>query len=134
MKEIQELIKELQTVAERCDIDDNYDLNDAAEDVREIAGRLEKAVTPCNQLATRKAMEEIKAIIKVWNRALVSTKRTIDTIDEIATQVLETPPRNCDLYATEDEAWNAYLNVMEGTPEDKQVFFETWLFNKLKGV
>lgn len=30
MKEIQELIKELQTVAERCDIDDNYDINDAA--------------------------------------------------------------------------------------------------------
>lgn len=92
MKEIQELIKELQTVAERCDLDDNYDTNDAAEDIREIANNLEQAVTPCNQLVTRKAMEEIKAIIKVWNRALVSTKKTIETIEEIATQVLNTPP------------------------------------------
>ena len=94
---MQELIKELQTVANRCDLDDNYDINDAAEDIREIANNLEKVVTPCNQLVTRKAMEEIKAIIKVWNRALVSTKKTIETIEEIATQVLDTPPRNCDI-------------------------------------
>lgn len=51
MKEIQELIKELQTVAERCDKEsDFYTDYQCAEDVREIAGRLEKAVTPCNQL------------------------------------------------------------------------------------
>lgn len=46
MKEIQELVKELRNVATRCNLDDDYDLNDCAEDIREIANTLEKAVEP----------------------------------------------------------------------------------------
>lgn len=46
---------------------------------------------------------------------------------------LSAPARNCDLYKTEDEAYQAYLKVMENTPKEEQVYFESWLFAKTKG-
>lgn len=44
MRIADEILREMREIAVRCDLDDGYDLNDAAEDVREIADEIEAAV------------------------------------------------------------------------------------------
>lgn len=51
------------TNAERCDLENDFDTNyHCAEGIREIAGRLEKAVTPCNQFKMREALLMVKKL------------------------------------------------------------------------
>lgn len=59
----------------------------------------------------------------------------IDASDlrEICDAALSAPPRNCDLYATVDEAFDDYLKAMEETPREAQVFIEMWLLSEAKG-
>ena len=99
MKEIQELIKELRNVAARCDLDNDYDMNDCAEDIREIANYLEKAVMNCNQLKMRNALE----IILGWYYENHDDVAAMDKAMENAKVALSEPPRNCDVGTAEEQ-------------------------------
>lgn len=53
-----------------------------------------------------------------WNRL-------VDTIDE----ALAAPTRNCDLYADEQSAWEAFSEKRQG-PDSSTEEYEQWLFEK----
>lgn len=46
---------------------------------------------------------------------------------------LYAPPRNCDLYETEEEAYRAYRNCMANRNAKEYQYFEPWLFSEAKG-
>jgi hypothetical protein len=56
-----------------------------------------------------------------------------DELRGMVARALSAPPRNCDLYETEDEAYRAHLKAMEDMPEETHVYYETWLFAEAKG-
>lgn len=108
--------------------------------IQHFARRIDEAATNCNQqLAMREMLKEIQGIIEVYNRGLVSTQITVDTIEEIIKQVLSIQPRNCDLYASVDDAWNAFCEIdppvyMPSPWLDSLVRFRNWLFEEAKGA
>jgi hypothetical protein len=56
-----------------------------------------------------------------------------DWIIDKCKSVLSAPPRNCDLYKSESEAYQAYLTAMKNATKKTYVYFEPWLFEKAKG-
>lgn len=57
--------------------------------------------------------------------------RTVNYYDVIAKAqaALATPPRNCDLYADEQSAWEAFSEKRQG-PDSSTEEYEQWLFEK----
>lgn len=127
MKAINNIIADIRDLAANRDWH-NHTNQSNRERMLDIADRIEQAVTNCNGFKMCEALKEIWGIIKVFNRGLVSTQKTTDTIEEIIKQVLSTPPRNCDLYATVEEAYQVYLKATKDTPEKSLMSFECWLF------
>lgn len=127
---MKELIKELQKVAERCDLDDGYDLNDCAEDIREIAGRLEKVVaknaTPSstckeslqvgNIAKMREALKYLRDASREFHHLILNSKhneicdkykypevaKISDAIANAGVALAE-PPRNCNIGTAEEQ-------------------------------
>lgn len=86
-----------------------------------------------NAVKLCKALEEILAITRTWlSVCKIAPKLTIETISYIAGEVLSSPPRNCDLYDSEEDAWEAYLKLHPNAecPSDK---YEMWLFDEAEG-
>ena len=52
-----------------------------------------------------------------------------DTILSKASAALAAPPRNCDLYADEQSAWEAFSEKRQG-PDSSTEEYEQWLFEK----
>lgn len=50
-----------------------------------------------------------------------------------AKAALAEPPRNCDLYEKEDDAFQAHRYALEDNPEETSIYYEEWLFQKAKG-
>lgn len=98
--------------------------------IQHFADRIEQAVTNCNQLMMREALGKINCI--VWDKRRHTKEET--EAHRLATEALTQPPRNCDLYATEAEAyrgWERYYNSID--PKDGYLDFEDWLFAETKG-
>lgn len=121
---MEEIIKELREVAERCDLDNHYDMNDCAEDVREIAGRLEQVVaenatttSTCkeslqvgNIAKMREALKYLRDASREFHHLILNSKHNeicdkykypavAKISDAIANAgvVLAESPRNCDV-------------------------------------
>jgi hypothetical protein len=94
---------------------------------------------PGNAAAVRKALEDTLFLAKKYVAQSPATsavifengmpKREIDYLQAVknAEAALAAPPRNCDRFATQEEAWNFYFehvpdngNIIDGYPE--------WLF------
>lgn len=85
-----------------------------------------------NAAKMREALEKVIEIAKrEWN-AFRETSAMLE-MHEICTAALSAPPRNCDLYATEDEAYQAHQKAMDDIPLETHVYYETWLFDEAKG-
>jgi hypothetical protein len=87
-----------------------------------------------NVAAMREALEELIANIEMRSstfglNVMVDTKTFLD-----AKAALAAPPRNCDLYKSEPEAYQAYLTAMKNATRKTYVYFEPWLFAKVKGA
>lgn len=103
---------------------------DAKVILRNYADRIEEAVTDCNQLKMRSALECIDSIAKYLEagtiRDVLHAYRNIQDRVRIA---LSKPPRNCDLYS-HDEA----LRIWSKLPEtNKTRCFDEWLYAEKKG-
>lgn len=88
-----------------------------------------------NTAKMREALKEIQAIITVYNKGFIATQRTVDTIEEIITQVLSAPARNCDLYTSGDIAWNAFRRInppIDMPPLLESLMFREWLFEEAR--
>lgn len=104
--------------------------------IQHFADSIEQAVTNCNQLKMREALVELIANIEMRSstfglNVMVDTKTFLD-----AKKALSAPPRNCDLYATEDEAWQAFCGVHPDAkcPSDYwSEQYQMWLFAEVKG-
>lgn len=123
MKIINDIVREMRDISERCDLDNGYDINDAAEDVRAIAGKLEKVVaenattTPtCEKSSqvgnTAKMREALEAVVKVgypYNfhheaPHISGYCYEITTAINKCFAALAEPPRNCDVGTAEEQA------------------------------
>lgn len=112
------------------------------------ADRIEKAVTSCNQFKMRETVAEtekrIDKVISILTEIPDScgygglledaADELCDLKEEFVKPALAAPPRNCDLYATEAEAyrgWERYYNSID--TKDGYLDFEDWLFAEAKG-
>jgi hypothetical protein len=106
-----------------------------------------------NAAKTREALEGLMPIVRIylskkpapeimtWDKKDVRKGGSIDKVViikpkeayEKAEAALSTPARNCDLYKTESEAYQAYLTAMKNATEKTYVYFEPWLFDEVKG-
>ena len=108
----------------------------------EFADRIE-AVTKCNQTESvtncnglgnaakmREALGECVELLKTLHTDECGCEDCceIRAVIEDAQAALSSPPRNCDLYSSEPEAFQAYLKEMEEIPKEKYIYFEPWLF------
>jgi hypothetical protein len=85
-----------------------------------------------NAAKMREALEKVVEIAKrEWN-AFRETAAMYE-MHEICTAALAAPPRNCDLYKSEPEAYQAYLTAMKNATRKTYVYFEPWLFAEAKG-
>lgn len=95
-----------------------------------LADRIEKAVTNCNQLKMRSALECIDSIAKYLEAGTIrDIQHAYRNIQDRVRIALSAPPRNCDLYS-HDEA----LRIWSSLPESKENgCFDEWLFAEAKG-
>jgi Fe-S-cluster containining protein len=101
--------------------------------LRNYADRIEKAIANCNQLKMREALEEISNLadaIYTHNECANENSLAILSMCDAA---LAGAARNCDLYKSEPEAYQAYLTAMKNATKKTYVYFEPWLFEKAKG-
>ena len=92
------------------------------------AAKLREALTKCYQLAYGWEANEREGIAGVEPGAKDSAETLLD-IQQITTAALATPPRNCDLYADEQSAWEAFSEKRQG-PDSSTEEYEQWLFEK----
>lgn len=86
-----------------------------------------------NTAKMREALEKIKECYE--NDYLSLDRDPGDVLGNaalLANNALSAPPRNCDLYATEDDAWRAFLSVRQGVDFSTEEY-EKWLFAEAKG-
>lgn len=83
-------------------------------------------------LKSRKTMDEMsKSIFQGWiEDSLVDVA---GEAQRAISSALSAPVRNCDLYATEGEAYKAYLTAMKNETKETYMYFEPWLFAETKG-
>ncbi len=124
MKAINNIIADIRDLAANRDWH-NHTNQSNRERLLDIANSIEQAVTNCNQLKMREAL----LIVKKLFDGQIMFQNAIREAHKAVNDALSALP----LYETEDEAYQAYLKEMEDTPEEAKVFFESWLFAKLKG-
>ena len=108
-----------------------------------FADRIEEAVTNCHAFKTRKALELAVRLLKDATESdeygddaiyLVGCMRTVM---KACSTALKEPVRNCDLYASVDDAWTAFCkddppHLMYSPWLDSLVKFRDWLFEEAK--
>lgn len=140
METIQDIVNEIRRLSDDGFPLDGESSHSLVEDMRLLADRIEQAVTNCNQLKlreallkSRKAMDEMSmSIFRGWIED--SLADVAGEAQKAISSALSAPPRNCDLYATEAEAyrgWERYYNSID--PKDGYLDFEDWLFAKAEG-
>jgi hypothetical protein len=111
---------------------DNWREQAFAEASRANAATCKESLQVGNAAKMREALEKVVEIAKrEWN-AFRETSAMYE-MHEICTAALAAPPRNCDLYKTEPEAYQAYLTAMKNKTKKTYVYFEPWLFEEAKG-
>ena len=110
-----------------------------------LAEACEQSVTDCNQLGNAakmlKALERLRerALMDLYENAFVADpsgnyKEFIKRTIKIAESVLSAPPRNCDRFATLDDARNAFFaDYVPDETRSSATVFAIWLFDKAKG-
>ncbi len=113
-----------------------------AADMLELANRIEAAHKSeavkyrhaLNAAKMREALEAISDKYRKWLYAidLRNAEDVFEECDKLADEALSNPPRNCDLYKTEEEAWEAFCDAHPDAecPSD---IYEMWLFDQAKG-
>ena len=110
-----------------------------------LAAACEQTVTDCNRLNNaakmREALERLRerALMDLYENAFVADpsgnyKEFIKRTIKIAESVLSAPPRNCDRFATLDDARNTFF--ADYVPDEtcsSATAFAIWLFDKAKG-
>ena len=111
-----------------------------------LAEACEQPVTDCNQLGNAAKMRE--ALVQVSRIAVEMTRKTITgepedrkTVDrwalrlcDIACDAISAPPRNCDRFATLDDARNTFFaDYVPDETRSSATAFAIWLFDKAKG-
>ena len=130
-----DIIAAMRDEAARADMEQECSIDDAASAakmMREFARRFEAAhkremrdaVTNCNQFGNaaklREALEQVQKKINYLignltvSNSLVANRMEINGIINAA---LAAPPRNCDRFATVDEALKAWDDYLEKNPE-----------------
>ena len=111
-----------------------------------------QSVTDCNHLGDaakmREALNETKSVIAKCMDILNSIPGGVEydgLIDEVADELcdlreshvkpaLSSPPRNCDMYTTLDDARNAFFaDYVSDETCSSATAFAIWLFDKAKG-
>ena len=110
-----------------------------------LAAACEQPVTDCNQLGNtakmREALERLRerALMDLYENAFVADpsgnyKEFIKRTIKIAESVLSAPPRNCDRFATLDDARNTFFaDYVPDETRSSATAFAIWLFDKAKG-
>lgn len=109
--------------------EDGYALSPLVCDLLRLADRIEQA-TNCNQQKMREALLMVKKLFDERIMFQNDIRKAHKAVDD----ALSTPSRNCDLYKSEPEAYQAYLTAMKNVTKKTYVFFEPWLFAEAKGV
>ena len=113
---IADVIASMRDEAARADMEQDYSINDAAEMMREFAWRFEaahkrevrEAVTDCNQFSDAAKLREavvkcVNLITEFGNAEIVETPLdVIVDIEAILKAALAAPPRNCDVYSSDE--------------------------------
>jgi hypothetical protein len=110
---------------------DNWRKQALAEDARANAATCKDSLQVGNAAKMREALRKCDNYLDIGDAGLCASE--VRAMYEVMQEALSAPARNCDLYATDDEAYQAYLKVMENTPEEERVYFESWLFAEAKG-
>lgn len=146
MKTIKDIAAEMRDLAAHRDWH-NHANQSNRERMLDFADRIEKAVTNCNQLKMRETVAEtekrIDKVISILTEIPDScgygglledaADELCDLKEEFVKPALAARPRNCDLYKTESEAYQAYLTAMKNATKKTYVYFEPWLFAEAKG-
>ena len=88
-----------------------------------------RAIKVGNAAQMREALQSVLGIVNVYNYKFIK-----NNVPRICDAALSTPARNCDLYATEPEAYQAYLTSMKNETKENYMYFEPWLFAVAKGA
>ena len=147
-----DVIAAMRDEAARADMEQECSIDDAASAakmMREFARRFEAAhkremrdaVTNCNQFGNAaKLREALKAIGGLCAGLMPTWDGAVGRIKDMAETALAAPPRNCDRFATVDEARKAHEAICEkydecrhcplNNEEHYSAFdcFEAWLF------
>ena len=75
-----------------------------------------------NAAKLRAALKEVKRYFDGYTVNILELRRKMDA-------ALAEPPRNCDLYADERSAWEAFSEKRQG-PDSSTEEYEQWLFEK----
>lgn len=90
----------------------------------------------CNMAKAREALENIRR--DLWDlMGSVSESLRESLACKIRATIratLSAPARNCDLYKSEPEAYQAYLTAIKNATKKTYVYFEPWLFAEAKGA
>ena len=126
-----DVIAAMRDEAARADMEQEYSIDDAAEMMREFAWRFEaahkreKAAIEADALAVggmvaaaaekpsavgnaAKLREALKAICGLCDGLTPTWDGAVGRIKDMADAALAAPPRNCDRFASAEEAWDAY--------------------------
>jgi hypothetical protein len=149
MKTIKEIVREMRRVAS---LRAYADLIEEAHK-RELAEAVAAKCEVCDQVAVSKtetttatckeslqvgnaaAMREALQRASDWFNGSGLSEDDLIEFDEVCEHIekaLSTPPRNCDLYATEDDAWDAFSSKRQGADSSTEEY-EKWLFDEAKG-
>lgn len=86
----------------------------------------------CNGAKMREALEWCRDFMRDIYDGKEGVKFSAYDIERIDAALAE-PPRNCDLYEKEDDAFRAHRYALEDYPEETSIYYEEWLFHKAKG-
>jgi len=88
----------------------------------EKAGPFYDAESVGNSVKLREVLKEVKRYLDGYTVNILELRRKVDA-------ALAEPPRNCDLYADERSAWEAFSEKRQG-PDSSTEEYEQWLFEK----
>lgn len=89
-----------------------------------------QSVTDCNDFGNAAKMREA---LETISKCDIYKEEDCYTLYGVCESALSAPARNCDLYKSEPEAYQAYLTAMKNATEKTYVYFEPWLFAEAKG-
>lgn len=113
-----------------------YEDGDALDDndVRQIADAVERVCAPCNAAVTREALMKAKLYFDHRGEGtnLDDAVMAIDAITSIYA-ALAAPPRNCDRFATANDAVEGYIAAHPHDDEPDASTYGSWLFATAEG-